>query len=219
MHPPLGTTGGNTKYFPDMVAYMDEVVGRVVDSVDELGLTDNTLILFYGDNGTDRRVISQTTFGQVVGGKGNTKDAGTHVPLIARWPGRVKPGINDDLIDSTDFLPTIMAAAGRSVPKDVPIDGRSFYPQLMGQAGSPREWVFCHYDPRPGWDKDKFRMQRFARDKRFKLYGDGQLFDVPADLLETEPIPAGDDSKQSAAARKALQAVLDSMPAPEPKQD
>ena len=217
MHPPLGTTGGDTKYFPDMVAYMDEVVGRVIDSVDKLGLKENTLILFYGDNGTDRRVVSNTTFGQVVGGKGATTNAGTHVPLIARWPGRIKPSINDDLVDSTDFLPTILDAANRPVPKSAKLDGRSFFPQLMGKAGTPREWVFCHYDPRPGWDKDKFRLKRFARNKEFKLYGTGKLYHIPQDLIEARPILTQYDWPESAAARQALQVVLDEMPAPLPK--
>ncbi len=97
MHPPLGTTGGDTKYFPDMVAYMDEVVGRVVDAVDDMGLKENTLIIYYADNGTDRRVVSYTSFGAIAGGKGSTTDAGTHVPLIVRWPGTIKPGLNEDL--------------------------------------------------------------------------------------------------------------------------
>lgn len=209
MHPPLGTTGGDTKYFPEMVAYMDEVVGRVIDDVDELGLKDNTMIIYYSDNGTDRRVVSQTIFGAVPGGKGSTTNAGTHVPLIVRWPGTIEPGINEDLIDSTDFLPTVMEAAGRPIPDSVKLDGRSFYPRLLGQAGNPREWVFCHFDPRPGWDKDKFSRVRFVRGKRFKLYDDGRLFDIPYDLKEKSPIFPKDDDKKTEQARRRLSRVLE----------
>ncbi len=217
MHPPLGTTGGDTKYFPDMVAYMDEVVGRVVDTVDRLGLSENTLIIYYSDNGTDRRVVSQTSFGAVTGGKGRMTDAGTHVPLIVRWPGHIKPGINDDLVDSTDFLPSVLEAARRPIPNSVGLDGRSFYPQLMGKPGQPRQWVFCHYDPRPGWDKDKYSEQRFARDKRFKLYDTGQLFDVPHDPREQHPILAKNDTAESKPARARLLKVLQSMRADDKK--
>ncbi len=211
MHPPLGTTGGDVKYFPDMVAYMDEVVGRVVDAVDDLGLKENTLIIYLSDNGTDRRVVSETSFGAIAGGKGQTTDAGTHVPLIVRWPGKISPGLNEDLIDTTDFLPTIREAAGQPIPASATLDGRSFYPQLLGKPGDPREWVFCHFDPRPGWDKNKFTRQRFARDKRFKLYDDGRLFDVPFDLNEEHPISPGDETPEAKAARKPLSQVLKSM--------
>lgn len=212
MHPPLGTTGGDVKYFPDMVNYMDEVVGRVVDAVDELGLREETLILFFSDNGTDRRVTSMTSFGAVAGGKGETTDAGTHVPMIARWPGRIRPGINEDLVDSTDFLPTILATAGHPLADPNSLDGRSFYPQLLGKIGTPREWVFCHYDPRPGWDKDKYSLVRFARDKRYKLYDDGRLFDIAWDRLEEHPVSSGKDSDETKAARQRLQKVLSNHP-------
>ena len=211
MHPPLGTSGGDIKYFPDMVSYMDEAVGRVVDRVDELGLGENTLILYYSDNGTDKKVTSLTSFGAVPGGKSLTTDAGTHVPLIARWTGKIEPGINDDLVDSTDFLPTILEAAERPIERSISIDGRSFYPQLLGEQGRPREWVFCHYDPRPGWDKDEYRLLRFARDKRFKLYGNGDLYDVPLDPFEQKPLSETQETAESRNARMRLDRVLTEM--------
>ena len=212
MHPPLGTSGGDIKYFPDMVAYMDEVVGRIVDTVDQHGLKENTLIIYYSDNGTDRKVMSETVFGNIAGGKGLTTDAGTHVPLIARWPKTIQPGICDDLVDSTDFLPTILHAGGHYMRENDVTDGISFYPQLMGKEGPKRQWTFCHYDPRPGWDKDKFGRLRYARTKRFKLYDDGRLFDVPNDQLETRPVHPSNDTEASAQARLQLKQVLDSMP-------
>ena len=160
----------------------------MVKQIDNLGLSKNTLVIFYSDNGTHRKITSQTTRGPVVGGKGRTTDAGTHVPLVVRWPGRVEPGLNDNLVDSTDFLPTILEAAKRPISARAKLDGISFYPQLLNRPTEPRPWVFCHYDPRPGWDKDQFRKIRFARDKRFKLYGNGKLYDVPNDKLEQRPI-------------------------------
>jgi arylsulfatase A len=71
------------------------------------------------------------------GGKGSTRHTGTHVPLIATWPGIVPAGrVSLDLIDSTDFLPTVCAAAGIDIPADWKVDGRSFLPQLRGEQGS-----------------------------------------------------------------------------------
>ena len=199
------------RYFKDMAEYTDKCVGRVVDKIDELGIAENTLVIFFADNGTHLKVTSQTKSGPVAGGKGETTDAGTHVPLICRQPGTIKPGVNDNLVDSTDFLATILDAADHPLPSDTFTDGLSFYPQLLGQDVATRGWVFCHFDPRPGWDKDRFRLLRFARDKRYKLYDDGRMYDVPNDQLEQHPILANNETPEAKAARKRLARVLDSM--------
>ncbi|MEM7230957.1 MAG: beta-propeller fold lactonase family protein, partial [Planctomycetota bacterium] len=213
---PSARSTEDVRHFPDMVEYMDKCVGRVVQQVDDLGLGDNTIVLFYGDNGTHQKINSQTKNGPVIGGKGRTTDAGTHVPLIVRWAGKVRPGLNEHLVDSTDFLPTVMEAAGRPIPQSARIDGVSFYSQLFGKSDHVRPWVFCHYDPRPGWDKDQFRKLRFARDKRYKLYGSGKLYDVPNDKLEQRPIFSANDTEASRAARERLARVLNDMPNPDP---
>ena len=189
-----------------MVTYMDKIVGRIVARVDELGLRKNTLVLFTGDNGTNRNITSKMSNGQVIqGDKGNTTDAGTRVPLIARWPGVVPAGkVCGDLVDFSDFVPTFGELIGASPPEAMKIDGQSFLPQLRGKKGKPRKWIFCHYDPRWGGRK----MRRFVRDERWKLYDNGDLFDVPADTLEKNPNPSG---SEAASARKRLQAVLDSI--------
>ena len=201
----------DVRFFKDMTEYTDKCVGRIVDKIDQLGIAEETLVIFYSDNGTHLKVTSQTTTGPVAGGKGETTDAGTHVPLVCRQPGTIKPGVNDNLVDSTDFLPTVLNAAGSPLPSNAFTDGLSFYPQLLGKDVATRPWVFCHYDPRPGWDKDRFRLVRFARDKRYKLYDDGKLFDVPNDKLEKRPLQVNDDTAESKAARSRLAAVLDSM--------
>ncbi|MEM9942807.1 MAG: beta-propeller fold lactonase family protein [Planctomycetota bacterium] len=210
-------TADDPRHFPDMVEYMDQCVGKVIQKIDDSGLTKNTIIIFYSDNGTHQRITSQTTQGNVDGGKGKTTDAGTHVPLVVRWPGKVTPGLNNNLVDSTDFLPTILEAAGRPIPKPISLDGISFYPQLIGTTDQVRPWVFCHYDPRPGWDKDQFRKIRFVRNKQFKLYGNGKLFDVTRDRLEKRPILHSNDTEASRDARQRLAKVLESMPNPNPE--
>lgn len=198
-------------YFADMVQYMDECVNRVVESIARLGIQERTLILFYSDNGTPRQIKSRLGDKIIQGGKGLMTDAGTRVPLIASWEGTAPPGrVLEDLVDSTDFLPTMLEAAGAARPKNVPLDGQSFLPQLRGQRGNPRRWIYCWHDPRPGWDKEPYRLEIFARDQRYKLYSDGRFYDVSNDVLEQKPIPLGQGGS-AAAARVKLKAVLDKM--------
>jgi len=201
--------------FADMVAYADKLVGRVVDRLEELGLTDNTLVMFTGDNGTNRNIASQTETRTVQGGKGTLPDAGTHVPLVAQWPAAMPAGyVCRDLVDFTDFVPTLAEAAGVPLPEGFTTDGRSFLPRLRGEAGNPREWVFCHYEPRmPSVDAHR---GRFARTRRFKLYHDGRFYDVPADVLEQADIDLDDQGTPELQLkrdqRQRLQAVLNAMP-------
>lgn len=198
----------NKKYFADMVAYMDKIAGRIVRKLDELGLRDSTLILFTGDNGTSKGIKSRLGDRIIKGGKGDTTDAGTHVPLIANWKGTTPAGkVCRDLIGFTDFVPTLAELTGTSALVGMVIDGHSFLPQIRGQKGKPRDWIFCHYNPKWG----KWKLKRFARDKRWKLYANGQLFDVQAYPLEASPVMPGQGGAEAAAAKKRLQAILDSM--------
>jgi arylsulfatase A len=103
------------KHFGDMVAYMDKLIGKLVARLDALGIRDNTLLIFVGDNGTGRGTRSMMGDRPVIGGKGTTTDAGMHVPLIVSWPGKVSHGmVCGDLVDSTDFVPTLLDAASVS---------------------------------------------------------------------------------------------------------
>jgi arylsulfatase A len=198
--------GGDPKYFPDMVAYVDKLVGKIVRRLDALGLRDNTLILFSGDNGTGRKVTSRLHGRTYTGGKGLTTDAGTHVPLIVNWSGTTpKGGICADLVDFTDFFPTLCGAAGVTVPTELNIDGRSFLPQLQGKRGTPREWIYCWFS-REG---DIGRAREFARDHRFKLYRTGEFYDLTLDPEETAPLMGSRTTGEAAQAKKALQRVLD----------
>ena len=121
------------RHFGEMVAYMDKLVGKLLATLDAHGLRDETLVLFVGDNGTGRGVRSRMGDREVVGGKGSTTEAGMHVPLVASWPARIPRGtVCNDLVDTTDFLPTIAAAAGIADPGLDRLDGRSFLPQLLG---------------------------------------------------------------------------------------
>ena len=192
-------------FFADMVRYLDTIVGRVVARLEELGLRERTLIMFLADNGTPAGINSRKGNQTIPGQKGLPTDGGTRVPLIANWPGVIPPNsVSDDLVDTTDFLPTIADVTRFSLPEEVPFDGRSFFPQLRGEKGIPRQWILCDHDPQ--WFNAK--SCRFARDQRWKLHDDGRLFDVPADPLEEHPIEAGKGNHEADAARVRLQEVL-----------
>lgn len=197
------------KFYGDMVEYTDKILGRIVSAIDNAGIAENTLLIFYSDNGTNQKIETQTKWGVSQGGKGLPIDAGVHVPLYVRWKGKIVAGsVNDNLVDSTDFLPTILEAAGRPVPDRDDLDGISFYRQLIGQRGTERPWVFYHYDPRPGWDKHKFTLHRFIQDRKYKLYDNGILIDVENDPLEQHIIYAEDDTRETAAVRRKFERVL-----------
>jgi arylsulfatase A len=196
------------KHFGENVAYMDKLVGKLVAKLQELGLRQNTLVLFVGDNGTGRGVNSRTGDVTVAGGKGTTTTTGMHVPFVANWPGMVPAGrVSDDLVDSTDFLPTLCAAAGAAVPNDLPVDGHSFLPQLRGEKGQPRDWTYCWYAPNQNGRVDVPR--EFAADRRYKLYRGGEFYDYAADPQEKKPLDPKSLPAEAAAARSMLQAALD----------
>lgn len=194
-----------SKHFAHMTAYMDKLVGKLVAKVDELGLRKNTLIVFLGDNGTSPKITSRFKGADYPGGKGSTTARGTHVPLIVNWPGQVVPGkTNEDLISSTDVLPTLCLAAGLAVPDKV--DGVSFWPQLQGQAGTPREWLYGWYSPR---QKADMTVREYAFDSRYKLYKTGRFYDLVADPDEKAPLDVTKAPADAIATKGRLQTVLD----------
>ncbi len=199
------------KNFEDMVAYMDHIVGRFEDKLDEFGLAGNTLLIFTGDNGSHHNLYSKLDGKTIRGDKGAPTEAGTHVPMFIKAPGIVPGGrVVDDLIDFVDVLPTVAEAADLDIPPG--IDGRSFWQRLTGKKGDPRDWHYTYYFPRPYAEKFNTPYAnpeiRYMRDKRYKLYGNGELFDVVADPSESSPLA----SHEAADTRGRLNAALDSMP-------
>jgi len=204
----------HNRFFADMVAYTDKVVGQIDATLAELGLRDNTLLLFTGDNGTHRQITSRMQDGSTIaGGKGTTPDAGTRVPLIASWPKAIAGGtVNTDLIDFTDFFATLAELAG-APEQSQQTDGRSFVPQLKGGKGDPRDALFCHYEPR--WGRYSKVRVRFARDQTHKLYDDGPFFNVADDPLEKRSLSP--DSRDLQRTHQKLRQFLDQMPETEPR--
>ena len=196
--------------YKEMAEAMDEMVGKLVAALDELGLSKNTLVLFTGDNGTASRsiirhdgkryvrdpVVSLRGGKPVPGGKGSLKDAGTRVPLIANWPGTIQPGgTSDQLVDCSDFLPTFCELTHTALPKNAKLDGRSFAGAISdGKDANPRTWA---YAGRGG--------KYFVRNQDWKLYNDGTLHDLRTDPSEKNGLRANaSHGPEAKAARKLL---------------
>jgi arylsulfatase A len=136
------------RHFRDMVAYADKAVGQIVAQLEKSGVRDNTLLIFTGDNGTDKPIVTPWNGTKVVGGKGSMTDTGTRVPLIASWPNGIKkPGrVVDDLVEFTDMLPTLCEATGAKLPAKHPGDGSSILPVLQNNGDfRSKEWIYIWY--------------------------------------------------------------------------
>lgn len=198
-------------HFPDMVAYTDKLIGKLVSKLEELKLRENTLIVIMGDNGTGNGTPSRFKGRDVTGGKGSSLIWGTHVPGIANWPGQLASGkVCADMIEAVDMLPTICEAAQVPVPAELRIDGRSFLPQLRGEKGDPKDGLYVWYNP-SGGPKAKYE---FAHDAHYKLYADGSFFDLFADDREKSPLKDADLSAEAKARKSRLQALLDAHQGP-----
>lgn len=211
---------GDYDSFKTMVEAMDVRVGRLIDALDELGLRENTIVLFTTDNGSPVRsiysaevnpdpgrkdtylrvpIVSRQNGVDVPGGKGSLKNGGTLVPLIANWPGKVKPGqVANDLVDFSDFLPTVAELGQADLPAGIALDGHSLMSRIIDGQPSPRKWAFVEH-----------RGKHWVRDHRWKLYDNGRLFDVSRDRAEKTSLGEDDGNYEANAARRRLNAVLD----------
>lgn len=205
------TYKGDAKYFPDMVAYMDRSVGQIVAKLEALGLRENTLILFTGDNGTDKPVVTKMDGREIVGGKGKMTDEGTRVPLIASWPGTIRKGlISDDLVDFADMMPTLCEVSGASLPAGYAGDGKSILPVLLGEAGREKPWVYIWY-----------RGQVMARNQDYSLVGkqDGSEMRLIkyARAYEGERLDLADLTEAEQLVHAMLQGVINELAEARPK--
>jgi arylsulfatase A-like enzyme len=172
-----------------MIHSMDESVGVLLKAIDELKLTDNTLVVFTSDNGGVHMLEGQhdspTHNTPYRAGKGFLYEGGLRIPAIVRWPGVVPMGtVTPRPFVNTDWLPTFLDALGK-VP-DGPLDGRSVFPLLHDRAiaATPLIWHFPHYNNQGG------RPGGAVRDGDWKYLeyydtGESQLFDLAADVGET----------------------------------
>ena len=191
-----------------MVSYLDFSVGRIVKQLDRLGVRENTIILFTGDNGTDTPVVSMMDNLSVVGGKGKTTDNGTHVPLIVNWKGVVKPNERSEaLVDFSDFFPTICEAAGIPMDLSLNLDGVSFYSQLLGKEGPKRKWIHTWYN-RDGGSNPMSATSEWVRNENYKLYVGNKFYNIKKDPAEKNRIPTNALTDQEKTLRKEFIGVL-----------
>ena len=218
--PPPPGPDGRYQTYRELIGYMDHNIGKLVATLDSLGLRENTLILFSSDNGTPKEFITDIQNGEYIrtpisskmgdelisGGKGLLTDRGTHVPLIANWPGQTPAGkICSNLIDFSDFLPTLAELAGAALPSDRVIDGRSFARQLRGKTGPARPWIY-----------NQFEGEGWIRTHRWKMYTDGRLYDMSSDPLERMAIlPEADDDASASIREQFGKALAELLSGPE----
>lgn len=199
---PDSMTARQTKErFSGMVSYMDRQVGELMAKLKTEGLDKNTVVIFTGDNGTNRDIVSIRSGHAIRGGKGLPTVNGTHVPLIVWAPGLVPEGTTSQgLFDFTDVLPTLSDIAGKPVEaKD--LDGISQWPVIQGRMKAARDTIFMHYAPT--W---QFEPARFVFDAKWKLYGDGRFVSIdPIAGTETEMTIA----KLAGEARKRYAVLAD----------
>jgi len=135
----------------DWIEQIDWSTGRVLDTLRELKLAENTLVIFTSDNGPWlTKGADSGSAGPLRGGKGSTWEGGMREPAIAWWPGKIAPGTTVDAITGTiDLLPTAVALAGGTLPEQPVIDGRDISPILLGKTkDSPRgvHYYFSGYN-------------------------------------------------------------------------
>ena len=187
-----GTSDGGL--YGDTVQELDWSVGKVLGKLDDLGLSDNTIVIFTSDNGP----WYEGSPGDFRGGKGMSYEGGFRVPMIVRWPGVVSPGsVCDEMASNMDLLPTLAAACGAQASDDRVIDGRDITQLLTGGGPTPHEALyFYHYDEVQGirWGDWKYLRKLHIYDWPSNIQKKGPwLFNMETDpqerydLTETYP--------------------------------
>lgn len=235
---PAGGHGNPT--YAAMIASVDESVGRILDLLDELKLSENTLVVFTSDNGGvggyERMGIhggGVTDNAPLKGGKGTLYEGGHRVPYIFRWPGTIAGGTEDATpIISVDLYPTLLEIARAPVPAGQVLDGKSYLPLLKGAPSGKRPPLYWHFPGYLGAQQNTWRTTpgSVIRDGDWKLleyFEDGhlELYNLHDDvgeehnLAESQPERAAQMLAQLRAWRDEIHAPLptpNTPQAPEP---
>jgi arylsulfatase A-like enzyme len=217
-----------------MVHSLDDAVGRLVKTLEDEGLAERTILVFFSDNGGnmyDRvKGIPPTSNQPLRNGKGNIYDGGVRVPMIVIWPGVVKPGSRSDtLVSSVDFHPTLLEMTGQKPKAGVALDGVSIVPALRGEPFD-RGAIFCHFphyvpatENRPASSvvEGDWKLIRFFCD------GEGQkdrheLYNLKDDLGETKDLAAEQPDRVAAMGARLdrfLKETRAQVPVPNPRYD
>lgn len=206
-----------------MVRYMDKIVGRIVQAVDDNNLREQTIIIFTTDNGSSKVITGSINGRKVKGAKSQTSEGGICVPFIANCPGQVPQGIESNaLIDITDIAPTFCEIAGIKNP-DSRFDGKSFADVLFGQSSkSKRDWIMSMGGGNhakltdQGVENQYWFRDRVIRNERYKLFvgTDRQpkkLIDLQNDAAENKDL-LDSKSKEVESAKEVFMKAINNMP-------
>jgi arylsulfatase A-like enzyme len=212
-HPPLNLpesvrTLGKPVY-DDAIEHMDEQIGRVLDTLDRLGLRENTLVVFTSDNGPMNRG------GDTGGLRGRIRDSyegGVRVPFMARWPGNIPSGqVIDTPAIAYDVFPTLLKLAGGELPEDRVYDGQDIGPLLLGKGGFQRRkpFIWVYLDNVTAIRDGRWKLHVANRDQRLDP---AELYDIEQDPAETRNL-----QERRPEVVKRLSVVLDEMQDQVPK--
>ena len=174
----------NPEYFSEMVSYMDSTVGKIINTLKNNNIDDNTIIIFLGDNGTDRKVFTKNNNVLVKGSKGLTNKYGTNVPLIISW-SKLKKIKNEQtpLVDLIDFYSTFEDLL--DVEKKTS-NGVSLLPLLLGENFDERKYITTYYNPM--WGSLYKNRAVYIQNKKYKLYKSGSFYNYQLDPEEKYPL-------------------------------
>ena len=215
-----------------MIQAVDDGVGKIMATLDELELTSNTVVMFYSDNGG---YGPATDMDPLKGYKGTYYEGGIRVPFCVSWPGQVKPGTRSpEPITGVDMYPTLCEMAGAELPADQNLDGVSLVPLFRGAVknldvdGEPRaiHWHFPAYlQAYQVWDEQRDPLFRsrpcgVIRQGKWKLHqyfesGDLELYDLESDVSESNNVASSNSAKANELLRK-MEAWRASINAPVP---
>ena len=206
--------------YAGMIEAMDSSVGRVMDKLEQLGIAENTAVIFMSDNGGLSTSEGHPTSNLPLrGGKGWLYEGGIREPMIVKWPGVVEPGsICQEVVTSNDFYPTMLEMAGLKLRPAQHVDGVSFLPLLNRSAKLNREAVYWHYPHRSnqgGWPGGAVRfgdmkLIEFYQENRVELYNLKQDISEQKDISTTMP-------EKTAELKKMLHRWLESVNARMPE--
>lgn len=185
--------------FAGMVTRLDRQVGQLLDKIDELGLADNTVFFFTSDNGPVDFAPIDNAFegnGPFRGHKRDLYEGGLRVPMLARWPGRIEPGVSDFPWAFWDFFATAAEIAGAEAPDG---DGRSVLPTLLGRVQEPPALLY--------WEEGDARAIRLGKWKAVRPSADApvELYNLEEDIGETTDV-AGEYTEVVIGAQKLMAA-------------
>ncbi len=180
--------------FAGMMTALDEGVGQVLALLEDLGLDDNTVVMFTSDNGPHHEGGHKPAFfdsnGPLKGLKRDLTEGGLRVPMLARWPGRIRPGTRTDHVSAfQDVMPTLCDLAGTAAPDG--IDGLSFLPTLLGRPDRQTRHPYLYWEFHERGGKRAVRRGRWKtvqRNLNKKTPGPVHLFDLATDPGETRDV-------------------------------